>query len=1090
MTTAWGATPPLDITIGPAADSPTTIAIRGLSGASFTIAAVGRTGPGAHIDGAVVFPGAEPHADALFAADAHRFEDLRVLRDAAATSVETYRLELGPALVDVRLVDGRVELLDAQGYVRFASEPAFAVDASGVRRTVTVALEHEAGARVAHASTALDTTGLAFPIVVDPAWTAVTAMKTKRSSHTATALPNGKVLVLGGYDGVSNLSTSEIFDPATSTFSDGPSSTVTRLFHRSTLLTVSSPVQGKVLIFGSATTVSELYDPAAGTLTKTGDFPYAQTEQSLVEELASGKVLAAGGSGSGWNGNTALFDPSTQTWALQPVASAMKYPAGFVRSAKLPSGKVLKVGSYRGGVGWSFAEIYDPATNLWTETAAMADERVAHVVLALPNGKVLAVGSYRHLDGARRTELYDPLTQAWTQGPLTRSGRENSAGIVLSNGRALVVGTQFNGDSRSGEVYDPVANQWSFTSLMAAAREGGHTVTPIGSTGKVLVAGGSGGTGVVSTAEIFQLLPQGAACNGTAPGDCVSGFCVDGVCCNVSCGGSCQACDVATSVGTCTSVASGAPHGTRSCAPFGVCEAGACKSSCATTADCNAQTYCVAAACVPRLANGFTCAAATDCASASCVDGVCCNSTCAGQCEACSVPGKLGTCSPVLGLPIAPRTTCSGVDPGGVCGIGCNGVDRAKCNYPGKSAPCSGNACAAGKESHASLCDGAGQCSDVPKDCGAYACGATACLSACTTDGECSAAFRCSAGACVAREGLGKPCATQSECAAGTFCVDGVCCGSASCATGSACNAPGKAGTCVKSKGTSCASASECGSGFCVDSVCCESSCNGQCQACDVAGSTGTCLPILGAPHGARAKCDDGGSDVCRARACDGKDVATCVAYANGASVTCKPATCAAGKLTPASKCDAAGACVAGEAVSCAPFACEGASCLSTCATYRDCAAGNTCTAGRCVPGASCSDDRRSSIGQDGTPLGCDAYLCDPATGTCRATCADSRDCAGGFVCDPGQARCVSAITAGDEGGGCSTSPRSSTSRPSPKPWWLAAMLAPVLRRRRTREIGRRPGTDGTTATSSWPHDTTHLAASAPRPEQDRARRA
>src|SRR5438874_9934336 len=40
-----------------------------------------------------------------------------------------------------------------------------------------------------------------------------------RYFHTATLLPNGKVLVTGGYDGVNYLSSAELYDPASGTWS-------------------------------------------------------------------------------------------------------------------------------------------------------------------------------------------------------------------------------------------------------------------------------------------------------------------------------------------------------------------------------------------------------------------------------------------------------------------------------------------------------------------------------------------------------------------------------------------------------------------------------------------------------------------------------------------------------------------------------------------------------------------------------------------------------------------------------------------------------------------------------------------------------
>jgi len=1037
----WTSRPTLEVSVATVAFGPTTLAIPGLAGTYLRVATPERRGRATLADGVVVYRDVARATDALAVVERERYEDLRILRSPEAETRETFRLELGPALSSARVADGRIEVLDAEGYVRFASEPAFAIDARGERRPVELAIEQKG--RTLTVRTQFDARRLAFPVVVDPAWTAVSAMKSKRNDHAATYLSNGKVLVSGGYDGVFQVSTTELFDPTTGVFTPGPDLGAKRWMHRGVVLTTPSSVADKVLLFGPTGTVSELYDPASNTITPTGAFPYAQSEGVLADVLPSGKVLAAGGSGSGWNNYTSLFDPSTLTWTLQPTPSYMKYPAGMIRSVRLATGKVLKIGSYRGGVGWSFCELYDPTTNTWSETGAMKDERVSHAIALLPSGKVLAVGSYRHLDNARRAEIYDPTTGTWSDAALTIAGRENAVGTTLPNGRALVLGTIYAGDPRSGEVYDPATNKWSSVSLMAAARQSGHTVTPLGTTGKFLVAGGYTPTGMTSLAEVFQLLPNGATCDGNAPGDCSSGFCVDGVCCNAACAGSCQACDVGGALGTCTDVTTGAPHGTRSCAPFNACTAGACKTSCTAPSDCDGTHYCKTGACVSRLANGNACTANAECTSGFCVDGVCCNSACSGQCQACSLTGKLGTCSPVVGLPIAPRAACTGTDPGGTCGIQCNGVDVTKCSYPGKSTPCSGNSCKDRIETHASLCDGVGACSDVPKACGAYACSTTACRSSCASGADCAPGYRCNGSVCVVTEGLGADCATGAECATG-FCVDGVCCGSATCAAGSSCANPGKKGTCWKNKGASCGTDAECASGFCVDGVCCESKCDGQCQACNVSGSTGTCVAVAGAPRGGRAPCDDGKGSTCAARACDGKDVASCAGWANGPSVSCQPATCKSGKVVPEAKCDGAGACMAGEPIACAPYACDGSACLSTCSSFRDCAPGNTCTAGKCVPGASCSDDRLASVGRDGSEVPCGAYLCNASTGECRNSCADSRECAGGFVCDTAAGRCAAPPEGGEEGGGCAM-----TRSPAQPPLIALLLVTLALRRRR-----------------------------------------
>src|SRR5438034_9956220 len=70
------------------------------------------------------------------------------------------------------------------------------------------------------------------------------SMYTPRSLNSATLLPNGKVLVIGGTtDFSSELETVEIYDPATRTFTPTGSMSAARHSHTATLLP-----NGKVLV--------------------------------------------------------------------------------------------------------------------------------------------------------------------------------------------------------------------------------------------------------------------------------------------------------------------------------------------------------------------------------------------------------------------------------------------------------------------------------------------------------------------------------------------------------------------------------------------------------------------------------------------------------------------------------------------------------------------------------------------------------------------------------------------------------------------------------------------------------------------------
>ncbi len=504
-----------------------------------------------------------------------------------------------------------------------------------------------------------------------------------------------------------------------------------------------------------------------------------------------------------------------------------------------------------------------------------------------------------------------------------------------------------------------------------------------------------------------QCVSTGA--DGTACGDdseCASNHCVDGVCCKTASCGAGLSC-AATTNGTCAK-------------PIA--------ASCTTNAECG---------------SGF------------CADGVCCNGACTGQCEACDVGGVVGSCTAITGDPRPGKPACAGT---GACQAKCDGSDRTKCGAPpGTSTICAAESCSGTAYTPTSFCNGAGACSTAPvSSCGAYQCDATKCKSSCISSADCAPGYGCKSGLCETTGALGTICTDPSQCTSGK-CVAGsggktVCCSVDSCADGSVCadeSAGDRAGTCVKPRGTACTSKDECVSGFCVDGVCCAGACTGQCEACDVPGAEGTCSAVTGAPRGSRPACFDGGSEVCKAQACDGnKDRTKCTAFKNGVETECVPGTCDGRTETAPSRCDGSGECKAGSTKDCGGYVCGSTACKTSCATNGDCAPGYSCSGGKCESiKAKCSDDGARSEPLDGSaPRECSPFRCDVGSGTCIETCASSTDCLSGALCDGGRCVFPPAADTGDSGG-CAASPRAASTSLSGAA--IAALLVGLAARRR-----------------------------------------
>ncbi len=333
-----------------------------------------------------------------------------------------------------------------------------------------------------------------------------------REYHTATLLPNGKVLVVGGDStgGGRTLTSAELYDPANGIWTaTGPLAT-DRAEHTATLLP-----NGKVLVVGGRQffydlASAELYDPVSGIWTPTGSLN-TQRHGHTATLLPNGKVLVAGGSQEFFASvyslaSAELYDPATGTWSPTGSLATDRF---FHTAALLPNGRVLVAGGYSRGRGTlASAESYDAASGTWSPTGSLAAARDGHTATLLQDGKVLAAGGFGS-NGAgalSSAELYDSASETWLSTGNLSTGRSGQTAMLLRGGEVLIAG---GFDRNSGvyastgaERYDPSSGTWMATGNLVSGRSN-HTMTLL-SDGAVLVAGGYGGNNTLASAELYR----------------------------------------------------------------------------------------------------------------------------------------------------------------------------------------------------------------------------------------------------------------------------------------------------------------------------------------------------------------------------------------------------------------------------------------------------------------------------------------------------------------------------------------------------------------------------------------------------------
>lgn len=244
-------------------------------------------------------------------------------------------------------------------------------------------------------------------------------MASVRTAHTATTLADGRVLLLGGQD-VNDVvqNTAEIFNPATGVSSAVAPMSTPRSQHSATLL-----ASGRVFVAGgvsmlnvtdpigsvaSALGSTELYDPATNTWSSGPNLPKPRLWHGATK-LNDGRVLITAGvevtSVFGLPVPSVVSDCRFYNPGTNTLSSAPSIPGDRATHAQLllSNGNVAVIGGATGNIlllqvnPISTCRIYNPGTNAWTSVASMNHLRARGNLLAA-GGKVYAIGGVDTFD--------------------------------------------------------------------------------------------------------------------------------------------------------------------------------------------------------------------------------------------------------------------------------------------------------------------------------------------------------------------------------------------------------------------------------------------------------------------------------------------------------------------------------------------------------------------------------------------------------------------------------------------------------------------------------------------------------------------
>ena len=211
--------------------------------------------------------------------------------------------------------------------------------------------------------------------------------------------------------------------PAVDAFNGGTLRSAAGSGHSATLLP-----DGRVLVisgtwrggaYGATVNSAELWDPVEGSSTPTGRLVTGRPTATATL-LSDGRVLVVGGFGGLAYPSTAVA--AAEVWDAASdsfrEAGELAQPRVLHTATLLQDGRVLVIGGDGPDGQLASAEVWDPTTERFRSAGSLAAPRTGHTATPLADGRVLVLGGSTSSDDGLTTsfvtvaELWDPSTES------------------------------------------------------------------------------------------------------------------------------------------------------------------------------------------------------------------------------------------------------------------------------------------------------------------------------------------------------------------------------------------------------------------------------------------------------------------------------------------------------------------------------------------------------------------------------------------------------------------------------------------------------------------------------------------------------